>query len=525
MKVLITDPIHEAGVKMLEEVAGVEVATDLSKEDLLEKIRDADALLVRSKTKVTKEVIDSGKKLKVVGRAGVGVDNIDLNAATQRGIVVVNAPEASTITVAEHTMAMMLSLARNIPFADGSLKAKVWDKKRFMGMELRGKTLGIIGLGRIGSQVATRAKAFGMQIVGYDPYISEKTVKSIGAELVNLSQLLRRADFITLHVPLTDKTRGIIGKKEIGKMKDGVFLINCARGGIVDEDALYEGLKSGKIAGAGIDVFKKEPPFDSPLLKLNNVIVTPHLGASTEEAQRNASTIAAGEVIKVLKNEAPKNVVNMPVFAPEVLEVLGGYIPLAESLGIISTQLVEGRTRDIAITYCGELHQIEDIDVLTNAVLKGLLFPLLSEGVNLLNAPIVAKNRGIRVTEAKREDAEGYGNLIILNMQTEVEEREVHGTLLGGEEARIVGIDGYKVDLTPKGKILLVKHEDKPGMIGKVATSLGNYGVNIASMQVGRKSPGELQLMVLTVDQKISKEVLEVINKIDGVNRVKMAEL
>ncbi|MDI6654891.1 MAG: NAD(P)-dependent oxidoreductase, partial [Candidatus Hydrothermarchaeota archaeon] len=300
--------------------------------------------------------------------------------------------------------------------------------------------------------------------------------------------------------------------------------INCARGGIVDEKALYEGLKSGKIAGAALDVFEKEPPLESPLLKLDNVIATPHLGASTEEAQKYASIIACEEVMRVLKNEVPHNVVNMPMFSPEVLEKLRGYLPLAGSLGKFSIQLVKGRISDVSITHCGKLLEVEEMNVLTNAALSGLLSPILSESVNLLNAPIVAKNRGIRVTEGRREDSEKFGNLIILKMRTDREETEVKGTLLG-EEARIVGIDGYSLDLAPKGEILLVKHEDRPGMIGKVALSLGKQKINIATMQVGRKEIGGTQLMAITVDQQVPKEVLRTISKIGGVEKALAVEI
>lgn len=524
MKILVADAIHRAGIELLEKEEVV-VATDMSPEELLEKVADVDAIVVRSKTKVTRRVIEEAKKLKVIGRAGVGVDNIDLKAATERGILVVNAPEASSITVAEHTLGLMLALARNIPFADASLKAGKWEKKRFLGMELRGKTLGIVGLGRIGTQVALKAKAFGMRILTYDPYITEETSKELGIELTDFDGVIKEADFITVHVPLTDKTRGIIGEKEIEKMKRGVFLINCARGGIISEDALVKGLQSGKVAGAALDVFEVEPPIGRAVLEMENVIVTPHLGASTEEAQRHASTIACEEVLKVLRNEAPINVVNMPVFAPEVLEKLRGYLPLAEIMGRFTVQLIKGRMNEVSITFCGSLVEVEDLKALSNSTLSGLLSPILTESVNLLNAPIVAKNRGIRVTEGRSEGAEKYSNLIILRVAAGDGETEVKGALLGEREPRIVEVDGYALDLLPKGRILLVKHEDKPGMIGKVALSLGNSNINIASMQVGRKEKGGLQLMVLMVDQRIPGKVMDSIGRINGVMDAVAVEL
>ncbi len=525
MKILVADAIHPAGIELLKKEDDVVVATDMRPEELLEKVADVDAILVRSKTKITQKVIERAKKLKVIGRAGVGVDNIDLKAATERGILVVNAPEASSITVAEHTLGLMMALARNIPFADASLKAGKWEKKKFLGMELRSKTLGIIGLGRIGTHVALKAKVFGMKILAYDPYITEETCKELGIELRDFEGVIKEADFITVHVPLTDKTKGILGEKEIEKMKEGVFLINCARGGIISEDALVKGLQSGKVAGAAIDVFEVEPPIGRPVLEMKNVVVTPHIGASTEEAQRHASTIACEEVLKVLKNGAPRNVVNMPVFTPEILEKLRRYLPLAEIMGRFTVQLIKGRMNEISITFCGSLVEVDDLKALSNSTLSGLLSPILTDSVNLLNAPIVAKNRGIRVTEGRREDAEKYGNLIILRVKTGEGDTEVKGILLGKRESRIVEVNGYALDLLPNGEILIVKHEDKPGMIGKVALSLGNNNINIASMQVGRKEKGGLQLMVLMVDQRISGKVISSISRINGVMDATAVEL
>ena len=523
MKVLVSDQLHKAGIKLLKGVADVEVATGLDKDALIRKIKDKDALLVRSDTKVTSDVIKAGKKLKVIGRAGVGVDNIDMSAATKRGIIIVNSPTASSITVAEHTVGLMLSLARNIPFADASLKSRKWEKKKFLGIELRGKTLGIIGIGRIGLEVVKKAKAFDMDVIAYDPYISEKAIKKFG-EVVDLDTLLARSDFITLHVPLTDETRHIIGERAISQMKKGVCIINCARGGIIDEKALLKGLESGKVGGAALDVFENEPPLKSPLLKSPRFVATPHLGASTEEAQKYASVIACEEVIKVLNNEPPTYAVNMPVFSPEVLDEVKGYLPVVENIGRFTIQLLSGRMSDVSVTYCGKLLELSDISVLTNSLLKGLLAPILTEGITLLNAPIVAKNRGIRVTEGRREDSGRFHNLIVLSVKTDSSEIEIKGALLG-EEVRIVGIESYGVDLLPSGKILLVKHQDRPGMIGRIAMSLGEHGINIGSMQVGRKQVGGLQLMVLTVDHKISKEALKDIASVDGIEEANVVEI
>ncbi|MEE8168424.1 MAG: phosphoglycerate dehydrogenase [Candidatus Hydrothermarchaeales archaeon] len=524
MRVLIADKIHESGKELFKGFADVEDGTALSKEELLKKVEAVDALIVRSKTKVTKDVIDAAKKLKVIGRAGVGVDNIDLDAATGRGIVVVNAPESTSITVAEHTIGLMLGMARKIPFADASLKSRKWEKSKFMGMELRGKTLGVIGLGRIGSEVTRKAHAFGMKIHAYDPYISDKSAKELGVELVEFDELLASSDFVTIHVPLTEQTKKFIGKKEFSKMKEGAVLLNCARGGIVDEDALYKALSSGKLGGAAVDVFEKEPATDSPLLELDNVIVTPHLGASTAEAQKYASTIVCEEVMKVLKNIPPRNVVNMPALAPEVLEELKPYLPLAEALGKFTVQLVEGYVRDVSITYCGSLVEVKGLNILTNAILMELLSPVLANEVNILNSSVIAKNRGVRITEGKREDAEMFANLIILDIKTSSETTVTKGILLG-EEPRIVGIADYTIDLVPKGRILLAVHEDRPGMIGKVATALGERNINIGSMQVGRKDRGGVQLMVLTLDQDLSRDDVEAITAIDGITKVGTTKL
>lgn len=525
MKVLVADEIHESGKEILKEVAEVEEAVKVPLDHLLKKVSDADALVVRSATKVTKEVIDAGKKLKVIGRAGVGVDNIDVDAATARGIVVVNTPEATSITVAEHTLGLMLAMARKIPFAHQSMKSGKWEKSKFMGAELKDKVLGVIGLGRIGKEVVKRARAFGMRILGFDPYVTEKLAKEMGVELVPLEALLSTSDFITVHVPFSDQTKNLIGKKELSKMKKSAVLINCARGGIVNEAALYDSLKSGSIGGAALDVFEKEPPEGTPLLGLENVILTPHLGASTEEAQKYASAIVCEEVLRVLRNIPPRNVVNMPVLAPEVMEELRDYIPLAQSLGRLVVQLTPGYVRDVSATYCGALAGVKELNVLTNGVLLELLRPALTNEVNILNSSVIAKNRGIKMTEGRREDAGRFGNLIAIEVKTTEEKFDVKGTLLGGEEARIIEVDGYEVDLVPTGNILLVIHEDRPGMIGKVATALGKLNINIGGMQVGRKDKGGLQMMVLTLDQELKKEDIKAIDSIGGVKKVGIAKL
>lgn len=520
MKVLVSDPVHQTGIELLKRKAEVEVATGLSKEELIEKVKDKDALLVRSATKVTREVLEAAEKLKVIGRAGVGVDNIDIKAATEKGIIVVNSPAASSITVAELTMGLMVSLARNIPQASSSLKAGKWEKKRFLGRELRGKTLGIIGMGRIGSEVAKKAQAFELRCVAYDPYISEETARELNVEVEDsIEKVLEQSDFITLHVPLTENTRHLINREAISRMKKGVSIINAARGGIIDEGAVYRALKEGRLAGAAFDVFEREPPEGNPLLELENFIATPHLGASTEEAQRFASTIACEEVLKALAGEPPSNVVNMPRLSPQVMKKLKPYMNLAETLGRFAIQIIEGRIRDTEIVYCGTLTREENREMLTNAALKGVLNTILSEGVNLLSAPAVAKNRNIRVTEGKREDAGRYKNLMVIKVKTNKGEVEVEGFSIGGE-TRVVGVDGYALQLVPRGRMLVIAQQDKPGVIAKVTSILGENKINIGEMHVGRREKGKLQLMAVFVDQAVGKNILEEISNAEGIDNV-----
>jgi len=520
MNILVSDAMHEAGIDLLRKNAEVEVATGLSKEELIEKVKDKDALLVRSATKVPKDVLEVAERLKVVGRAGVGVDNIDIKAATEQGIVVVNSPTASSITVAELTIGLMISLARNIPQANASLKANKWEKKKFLGQEIRGKTLGVVGMGRIGSEVVKKAHAFDMDCVTFDPYISKELAQELEVEVAeDLEEVLSRADFITVHVPLTNQTKHLINAQAFEKMKDSAFIINAARGGVIDEQALYQALKEGKIAGAALDVFEEEPPKGNPLLELDNFIATPHLGASTKEAQRFASLIACEEVLKVLSGEPPSNVVNMPKLPPEDMKRLKPYMSMAEALGRFAIQVVEGRIRDIEVVYCGSLAQEKRKDMVTNAVLKGVLNFILSEDVNLLNAPVVAKNRNIRVTEGKREDAGKYENLISLEVKTDKGEVSVQGTSVG-REARIIGVDDYSLQVVPRGRMLVILQEDKPGIIARVSSILGENGINIGEMHVGRMEKRKNQLMVVFVDQEVEKETSREVSSAPGVQKV-----
>jgi D-3-phosphoglycerate dehydrogenase len=521
MRIIVTDPLDEEGIEELKKDFQVDVFLKISHEELLERIKDYDAIIVRSGTKITREVIEAGKNLKVIGRAGVGVDNVDVEAATERGILVINTPDANTITTAEHTLAMMLAAARNIPQANESVKKGEWNRKKYMGVELYEKVLGIIGLGRIGSEVAKRAMAFGMRVIAYDPYVSEERAKELGVELVSFEDLLKRSDFITIHTPKTKETQKLINEEAMKKMKKGVIIVNCARGGIVDEEALYRAIKRGDVRAVALDVFEKEPPGKIPLLSLENVVATPHLGASTREAQKRAALEIAKEVKSALNGDFVKNAVNMPQVPPSVLSILRPYLNLAESLSKFSAQMVEGRIREIEITYRGDFAGM-DLSLVTTSAIKGLLDPILMSPVNYVNAPIIASQRGILVKESKTE-GRGGENEITVTLRGD-DEISVSGILMNGE-IRLTKIMGYKVDFELTKYTLVTKHLDVPGMVGKVGTILGENNINIASMQVGREKIGGRAIMLLSVDDPISEEVLEKIREIEGIEDAKFITL
>ncbi|MGE5529563.1 MAG: phosphoglycerate dehydrogenase [Patescibacteria group bacterium] len=525
MKVLVLDGVAEAGIAVLRE-AGLEteIKGTPSKDELIGMIGEYDAMIVRSQTKVTAEVIAAAGRLKVIGRAGVGVDNVDVPAATQRGIIVMNAPDGNTISTAEHTVAMIMALSRNIPAAVASLKAGKWDRKSFTGVEVRDKTLGIIGLGRIGTEVARRMQAMGMAILGYDPFLTEERAEKLGVTLASIDDIVARADYITVHTPLTPETKGLLGAEAMAKMKKGVRLINCARGGIIDEAALVAAVKSGKVAGAALDVYNEEPPLNRELIELPQVICTPHLGASTEEAQVNVAIDVAVEMTKALRGEAFKNAVNIPSVRPEVLAVLKPYLPLAEKIGSLLAQLDGGRIAKLEASYLGEIADY-DLAPLTTALLTGFLRPLLSDEVNLVNAPLLAKERGLKVVEHKAAAPEDYTSLIRVRIETQKGSRVVAGALFRRNEERIVEIDGYFFDVVPTGYMLVAPHTDKPGIIGKVGTILGDAGINIAYMQVGRKSAGGRAIMVLSVDNTVPEDVLKKIASLEGVEDAKLVRL
>ncbi|MEW6172979.1 MAG: phosphoglycerate dehydrogenase [Bacillota bacterium] len=525
-KVLVTDGVAPEGLAVLEEAPDVqmEIRPKIAPEELMEIIPEYDALIVRSATRVTEAVLDKAKKLKIIGRAGVGVDNIDVKAATARGIIVANAPGGNTIAAAEHTVGMMLSLARNIPEASTRMKNGVWDKKSFVGVELRNKVLGVIGIGRIGSEVAKRAQAMEMEILAYDPYITEERAKDLGVRVVPLEALFREADFITVHMPMSKESYHLLDKAAFDKMKPGVRIINCARGGIVDENALYDALKEGKVAGAALDVFEKEPLTESPLFSLPNVVVTPHLGASTVEAQLGVAEVIAEEILVALRGGFARNAVNVPFVRPEVLAEIGPFFGLAEKLGSFAAQLSSGRINLVETRFSGEIAR-HDVSLLTTAVLKGVLSIALQEAVNFVSASDVAKKRGIRVTETRQEEEEDYVSLINVRVVAPEGEHTLSGTLVRGKEPRVVSIDGYRVDAIPEGYMLFIPHTDRPRIIGRVGNLIGAHDINIASMQVGRKVIGGPAVMLLAVDSPVPAETLKEIAKDEGITEVKMISL
>jgi len=522
MKILVSDPVSVEGVELLQKEYEVDVKTGLAPEELIRIIPEYDALIVRSETKVTKAVLDVAVKLKAIGRAGVGVDNIDVAEATKKGIIVLNAPEGNTVAATEHTMAMMLALARNIPQAHASLKNGQWLRSKMMGVEMRGKTLGILGLGRIGSGVAKRALAMEMHVVAYDPFISAAQAKTMGIKLVELAEVFPVADFITLHLPKTAETKNLLNKETFAKMKPGVRIINCARGGVINEGDLAVAVEQGIVAGAAIDVFEKEPvDFDNPLLKLDQVIVTPHLGASTAEAQVGVAVDVAIGIIAVLKGEPIATAVNMAPIQSHVLEVIRPYFELAEKMGCLAINLAEGRINAIDVEYNGEISEV-DIKMLTTAVIKGLLNSILTEHVNYVNAPGIAKSRGIKVREVKSKDTANFANLITICVHTDKKSHTVAGTLFGSTEGRIVMIDGYRVDVEPKGWLIVGPHINRPGIIGTVGSVLGNAGINIDSMQVGRTEISGTNIMVMGVDSDIPADVMLKFNAVDGILGAKL---
>ena len=523
-KILIADPIAQEGIDLLKGQADVDVKTGMEPKELLDAVGEYDALVVRSETKVTADVIEAGKKLQVVARAGIGVDNIDLDAATSAGIAVVNAPTGNTVAAAEHTLALMLALARNIPSAHQSMKAGEWKRSAFMGIEVRNKTLGVIGLGRVGSEVARRAKSFAMNLVAYDPFVTPDYAHRLGVELLSFEDVLAQSDFITLHTPLTDTSRNLISTKELARMKIGARLINVARGELVDEKALLEALNTGKLAGVALDVFAKEPPGPNPLLDHPSVVITPHLGASTQEAQREVAVEAAEQVLAVLQGEPARNTVNAPFVPPEVHAALEPYIRVASVVGKLVTHLAEGQFVGVTIRYEGEITQY-DTSILKAAVLAGVLGPVTTGQVNLINSARLAQERGLNVTEQQNAVAQEYSSLISVTLETPEGSVTLAGTSMRNEP-HIVKFNEYWLDIVPNVPYLLfVDNQDQPGSIGAVGTLAGRHNINISFMEVGRLNLRGRAMMILGLDDAVPPEVMDEINALPHIYNARLVKL
>lgn len=525
MKVLVSDKISDKGVEILKKAGlNVDVKTGMKPDELKACIGEYHGLVIRSATKVTAEIIGAAKNLKVIGRAGSGLDNVDKAAASKKGIVVMNTPGGNTITTAEHSIAMLFSLARMVPQATASMKAGQWEKKKFMGVELFNKTLGIVGLGNIGNQVAKKAQGLEMVVIAYDPFLSDDRAKALGIEKVSLDELFSRADFITIHTPLTPETKNLINSETIKKMKNEVRIINCARGGIINEKDLYEALKSGKVAGAALDVFEKEPPEDFSLIGLDNVICTPHLGAATEEAQENVAIAVAEQIADYLVRGTIRNAVNFPSIPADQVARLQPYLNLAEKLGSFAAQVFEGGITGVTIEYMGDASELNTAPV-TIAALKGLLTPILEETVNFVNAPFIAKERGIEVKETKSAGTGDYQSMIALRIKAKDKERYFAGTLFSKKDPRIVQIDNFAVEIVPEGIMLFIYNVDKPGVIGNLGSFFGKNNINIARMHFGRESAGGTAISVMSIDSPVTARQLDEIKKMQNILSVKVLNL
>ncbi len=519
-RVLIADELSPRALEVFA-ARGIEadVRTGLDREALIEAIPDYDGLVVRSATRVTAKVIDAADRLRVIGRAGIGVDNIDLPAATAKGVIVMNTPFGNSITTAEHAISLMLALARQIPAADRSTRAGKWEKNRFVGVEITGKTLGIIGCGNIGSIVADRALGLKMRVIAYDPFLSPERAVELGVEKVELDALLSRADFISLHTPLTDKTRNIIDRKALARTRRGVRIINCARGGLIVEADLKDALLSDHVAGAALDVYEQEPAIDNPLFELENVICTPHLGASTREAQENVALQIAEQIADYLTSGAVTNALNMPSISAEEAPKLAPYVRLAEQLGLFAGQLTESSIASIDVEYAGEVAEM-NTRALTAALLTGLLRPMLEE-VNMVSAPVLARERGIGVNEILRGQHGAYGTYVRLTVRTERQERSVAGTVFSDGKPRIIQVKGINMEAELGRHMLYVTNEDRPGFIGSLGTILGNAGVNIATFNLGRQTRGGKAIALIEIDEPISDDVLDAVRALPHVHQVK----
>lgn len=520
MKVLITDGMAKDGLEILEAAKELEidVRKGITKEELMEIIGDFDAVIIRSATNLTADLIEAGTNLKAIGRAGIGVDNVDVEAATKKGIVVMNTPEANAITTAEHTITLMLSLARRIPEAHASLKAGKWERSKFKGIEIYGKTLGCIGLGNIGKLVAERAMGLKMNVIAYDPFLTQEAADKLGVELVSLDELLGSADIITIHTPLTPETKDLINKDTFEKTKPGLIIINCARGGVINEQDITDALKEGKIAGAAFDVYTSEPPDENnPILTIDeNIVLTPHLGASTAEAQTKVGLAIAEQIVDFLVNGVVNNAVNMPSVSLEVLSVMKPYLNLAEKLGALQGQLNKGAIKEVHVEYDGEVSELETAPI-TVAALKGFLTPMMSTVVSHVNAPVIAKERGIKVVESVSSEPKDYTSSITLKVKTKEGVHHITGTIFGKEEPRIVNVDGVTIDIVPEGHMLVSENKDRPGFIGSMCSLLGDNDVNIGRLHLGREAIGGRAIVFTSVDSPVSQEVIEQISNLSDI--------
>jgi D-3-phosphoglycerate dehydrogenase len=526
MKILVCDGLHESGLQLLRAAEGISVdAPDQwSMEKIAEHLSQYHAMVVRSRTKVTKKMLEKAEQLKVIGRAGTGVDNIDIAAASARGILVMNTPGANAMAAAEHTMALMLAMARHVPQATQSIREGRWDKKRFMGTELYEQTLGIIGMGRIGTIVADRAIGMGMEVIGHDPYITPEAAAIRGVHWVELDALFARSDFITLHSPQTKDTTHIINRKTIAKMRRGVRIINCARGGLIDEEALYEALKNGRIAGAALDVFSQEPPTDNPLVSLENVISTPHLGASSIQAQANVARTIASQLVSYLTKDIIRNAVNFPSISSKAYEQLRPYLVLAERLGALQGQLCR-RIDRLEIEYSGP--ELEDLplDPITQTAVKGFLEPVLSEKVNLVNAPILLRDRRVKLVTSKTSEERGYRGMIAIKAFQKEQGSSAAGTVFPGEGARLIRLNNYRLEAELEGINLIVHNWDKPGVIGLIGTTLGKFNVNIANMHLSRTPERDKAVAIIRVDEEAPAEAIETLREHPNIISVQQVRL
>jgi len=522
VKVLVSDNLSDLGVQIFRESEGLEVdvKVGLSHDELKEIIGEYHGLAVRGATKVNADIIAAADNLKVVGRAGTGLDNVDIRAASKRGIVVMNTPGGNTVTTAEHTISMMMALARNIPQAHASMKAGKWEKKKFSGTEIYGKTLGVVGLGKIGSVVADRAMGLGMNVVAYDPFLSEEQAKQLGVRLASVDDIFREAEFITLHVPLTDDTRGLISAKNIAKMRDGVRIINCSRGPVVVEDDLADAVESGKVAGAAVDVYNTEPPGLSRLVSLDKVICTPHLGASTREAQDNVAIAVANQIRDYLLTGTIRNAVNAPAVSGEALENLRPYLDLAQRLGLFLGQTIQTGIKSVEAQYSGDVTDME-LKPITTSFLTGLLTPIMQEDVNQVNAPMVAQDRGIVLSETRISKGEHYLSLLRFRVVTERREHIVDGTLFGRSEPRMVRLGKFRGEFDLSGELILINGIDKPGVIGRVGSTLGDRGINISHFQFAREEEGGEALLFLNTDVRADEKALDALRALDNVVAVR----